>query len=1184
MEAQRHQVAASVALGGTALDTGGHLADRATTLVRGTDRERARAVARAGRPWILAALHAGVALAFLAALARLPALDDGTAVPWILLAIAYAAVEFGAVDVPLAGGAVTIALRELPLVVGLFVVAPVPLVAAQVAGIVAASAARRARLLDTVVAIAATSLATVIAIIIFRAIHASGEASPARAWTAALAGAVGAVTIIVAARSGWGRRPAAAGESASRRSLLAITVGAAVVDASLGMVVTTVVRSDPLVLGFLSTLVALGGWAYGVDAGSRRRRREMELIDAAGRVLQARLETAQGEATHLAALVTSFDEAIITISPRGIIRTWNPAAAQLFDLPASQAIGRRVSRLLPRERRAEAARTLGRVRAGGQVRDVDFEIVRADGSRVAISAMVSPIVGPDGVVSGASAIIRDETNRRRADAALRVTADRFRGVFQGSPVGMGLVGQDFAWIRVNEALCRLLGRREDELVGEPSLTLVHPDDEETVRDLLARVARGDSAGSIVEARYVPTGNRVVWVKITTRPLRDAGTRALQALCIIEDVTEQRHAEERARETEARFHRAVLAFTAVREPAGVLDAVLIAARDLTSAEYAAIAVLDEAGAVVDVVVHDPLAGARGAGVAAVTSTGGGSPVAPGPAAQVIQVVLSEAALGLLGPDGMPVRLLAEPRLGVPGTWPAVPGLRSFLGVPIVYEGRMLAKLYLWNRRTAGRLDAGRLDAGGLDAGGLDAGGLDAGGFDRDDEKVAVALAAQASISLENARIHDRDAALMRELDRTNADLVRANAARSAFLASISHELRTPLHSILAAAELIHDPLFGPYSERRARELGTTIQGSGRHLLHLIDDLVDLSRIEAGGMDLRLVEVPLGTILAEIRSEIAPLAAEKGISLRVARGRGPIVAADPLRLRQVLLNLLANAVKFTGRGGRIRVEVRRDDSGTTIAVHDTGIGIAPDDLERAFQPFEQVSGTNSPGAGLGLAISRRLVELHGGRLTVTSRLDHGSTFTVQLPPRPDPATDAPPTRRVPAAALPKPAGDGRPILLVEDDEAARAVLADVLERGGYPVLVARDVREALEHLETQRPALVVLDLQLGDEDGLAVARLVRARQEKPRLPILVLTAGGSPSDPERALAAGCDLYLAKPIGARQLLGHIHRLLTSAGAEAAGRSGTRSPRPTTHAGTLRGTRRSALGAGMEVAGRPS
>jgi PAS domain S-box-containing protein len=1143
MEAQRHQVAASVALGGATHDAGGRLADRATATVRGTD--RARALAQAGRPWVLAALHIGVTVAFLGALAGLPAVDQGTAVPWIVMAITFAAVEMGSVDVQLAGRPVTVVLRELPLVVGLFYVAPVPLVLAQVAGLVAASMTRRARPLDTALGIAATSLGTVVAIIVFRAIQAAGEPAPARDVAAVLTAAAVAVAIIVAGRSGWRSHPAAGRAEPSRRSVLAITVGVAVVDASFAMAATTVVRSDPLVLGFLGALVAVGGMAHRVDATSRRRRREMELLAAEGRVLQARFETSQADTTQLAALVTSFDDAIIAISPRGLIQTWNPAAERLFGYPASKAVGRRVSRLLSREQRARAAQTLWRVRAGVQVRDVDFEIVRADCSRVVIAATVSPIIGPDGAVTGASAIARDDTNRRRAEADLRVTVDHFRGVFQSSPVGMGLVGQDFAWVRVNQALCRMLGRHEDELVGAPSLGLVHPGDEEAVHDLLARVVRGDSTGSIVEARYVPAGDRVVWVKITTRPLRDAGTGALHALCIVEDITERRHAEERARETEARFHRAVLAFTAVREPAGVLDAVLTAARDLTSAEYAAIAVLDEDGAVVDVVVHDPDAGRRPEGSAA-------SPA--GPAAQVTQVVRAEATLGLLGPDGTPVRLLAEPRVGVPGRWPAVPGLRSFLGVPIVFEGRLLAKLFLWNRRTAG--------------------GVDADGFDRDDEKVAVALAAQAAISLENARIHDRDAALVRELDRTNADLLRANAARSAFLASISHELRTPLHSILAAAELIHDPLFGPYSERRARELGTTIQGSGRHLLHLIDDLVDLSRIEAGGMDLRLVEVPLGTILAEIRSEIAPLAAEKGISLRVPRGRGPIVEADPLRLRQVLLNLLANAVKFTGRGGRIRVEVRRDATGTTIAVHDTGIGIAPDDLERAFLPFEQVSGTNSPGAGLGLAISRRLVELHGGRLIVTSKLDHGSTFTVYLLPAPDRATDTAPARRVPAAALPKPAGDGRPILLVEDDETARGVLAEVLERGGYPVLVAQDVGEALGHLETALPGLVVLDLQLGDEDGLAVARHVRARGEESRLPILVLTAGGSPSDPERALAAGCDLYLAKPIGARELLGHVHRLLASADAEATGRRGARAPRRTTHAGTLRGSRQRAPG----------
>jgi signal transduction histidine kinase len=199
----------------------------------------------------------------------------------------------------------------------------------------------------------------------------------------------------------------------------------------------------------------------------------------------------------------------------------------------------------------------------------------------------------------------------------------------------------------------------------------------------------------------------------------------------------------------------------------------------------------------------------------------------------------------------------------------------------------------------------------------------------------------------------------------------------------------------AAQLVQDSGVDQGGSRRVRGLGATIEGSGRHLLGLVDDFLDLSTIEAGAFELRPTAVFLAPLLREVRRDIAPLASEKGILLAFAQVPGVVIVADPLRLRQVLLNLLSNAVKFTGRGGRIRVSVRSEAGSMQISVQDTGIGIAPENLERAFLPFEQVSPTDASGAGLGLAISRRITELHGGTLTAESAVGRGSTFTIALP---------------------------------------------------------------------------------------------------------------------------------------------------------------------------------------------
>jgi CheY-like chemotaxis protein/anti-sigma regulatory factor (Ser/Thr protein kinase) len=253
----------------------------------------------------------------------------------------------------------------------------------------------------------------------------------------------------------------------------------------------------------------------------------------------------------------------------------------------------------------------------------------------------------------------------------------------------------------------------------------------------------------------------------------------------------------------------------------------------------------------------------------------------------------------------------------------------------------------------------------------------------------------------------------------------------------------------------------------------------------------------------------------------------------------ILADPLRMRQILVNLVANAVKFTDRGGRVWVEAHDDGWATRVVVHDTGLGIRDDDQDRIFEPFEQVSGLSSPGAGLGLAIARRLVELHGGSLEVSSTLGVGSTFTVSIGKDPTAARDEVDLEAQPAGQVP--AGTRQStILVVEDDTTALNLVSDLLRRSGYLVWQAEDLAGAIERLAAGAPSLVLLDIRLGAEDGLEVARRLRADPGMRNLPILALSADAMQHDADRALEAGCDGHLAKPVLARELLGRIHALL--------------------------------------------
>lgn len=812
--------------------------------------------------------------------------------------------------------------------------------------------------------------------------------------------------------------------------------------------------------------------------------------------LLASLAESLANVTQLAAAVESSDDAILAIAPDGTISAWNPAVERLIGYTAAEIAGMPASTLLPADRLEDASTRFGGLEAAGPMRRGLSEIVRKGGTRVSVSATVSPITNPAGTVVGISAVVRDETAREAAAAALREREEQFQSVFERGPIGMVMVDVDRTWTAANDALCEMLERSPDQVIGQRSDAFLHPDDVAAASlEEMSLFAEPGEGGYSALRRFLTPGGQVIWARVTERALWRGATGPGATICMIEDITESHRASERARDTEARLHRAVAVFTAVREPASVLRAVLTAARDLLDAEFAAIAVLSEDGSA--------FADLQFEGIDEAT------------AAAIGRMPMGRGVLSLAGPHTGVVRIrdvASHPAsVGVPDGHPVI---TSFIGVPIVFEGRLVARLYAGNKQ------------GGAE-------------FVTDDEGVASALAAQAAVVLENARIHARTLALVEELDQANEELRRASDAKSDFLGTVSHELRTPLHSILVAAALVSDPMFGPLTEERTRELGATIQGSGRHLLGLIDDMVDLARIEAGRIDLRIVEMSLAPLLDEIRHEVEPLARDGGIELECRCAPDLLVHADPLRIRQVLVNLLVNAVKFTEAGGRVWVEAKRTATAVEVTVHDSGVGIRPEDLTRIFEPFDQVSEVLAPGAGLGLAIATRLADLHGGALTVSSVHGEGSTFTVSLPDHI--RLPAPPARARLGHDARVAVGTPRStVLVVEDDLTALGLVAEMLTRSGYDVVTATGLAEAASSVASDIPSLVLLDMRLGAEDGLDLARRLRADPATHALPILALSADAMQHDVDRVLEAGCNGHIAKPVAARELLARIHALL--------------------------------------------
>jgi signal transduction histidine kinase/ActR/RegA family two-component response regulator len=385
---------------------------------------------------------------------------------------------------------------------------------------------------------------------------------------------------------------------------------------------------------------------------------------------------------------------------------------------------------------------------------------------------------------------------------------------------------------------------------------------------------------------------------------------------------------------------------------------------------------------------------------------------------------------------------------------------------------------------------------------------------------------------------------------------ASHLKDDFLATVSHELRTPLNAVLGWARMLIAKQLTP--EREAHALDT-IERNAASLAHIIDDLLDVSRIIAGRLQMSLQPVDIATLSQAAVDVVKPLAGQKRIDLRFSAGPdGPaLVSGDGERLQQVIWNLLTNAVKFTGEGGRVDVSIAAVGSMVELRVADTGQGISPDFLPHIFERFRQADGAPSRrhgGLGLGLAIARQLVEMHGGSVRAVSEgVGRGATFTVRLPIL---GSDAAAEReamlrdrrsaRSPGSPSPRVQRlDNLRILVVDDHDDSRTLTTLLLTQTGATVDAVATAREALQRVEVQRPDVLVSDIGLPDEDGYSLIRQIRLRQTEHggAVPAIALTGYARADDRDRALAAGFQAHIAKPVDFAELLATI--------ADVAGRS---------------------------------
>jgi PAS domain S-box-containing protein len=423
-------------------------------------------------------------------------------------------------------------------------------------------------------------------------------------------------------------------------------------------------------------------------------------------------------------------------------------------------------------------------------------------------------------------------------------------------------------------------------------------------------------------------------------------------------------------------------------------------------------------------------------------------------------------------------------------------------------------------------------------------------------------AEEQIHTLNAELEQRVADRTAELTGANAALRRAARMKDEFLATMSHELRTPLTAVQGLSEALQMGIYGTLNDKQLKALGT-IRESGQHLLDLITDILDLSKLEAGKLELQADRVAVEDVCQASLRFVRQLALKK--NLHVGLTFDPHVTslqADARRLKQMLVNLLSNAVKFTPAGGRVGLTVEGDAQRQVVrfVVWDTGIGIAPEDLPRLFQPFTQLDSRLAreyEGTGLGLSLVQRMAELHGGDVTVESEgvLGKGSRFTLTLPWRTVTASEPaapPPVEKAQSPApvtqsQPAPPAAGAPLmepvlLLVDDNQDTLFTLSTYLEAQAYKVYTAASGEAALALAESLRPQIILLDIQMPAMDGLEVLRRLRAHADLATVPVVALTALAMPEDRERCLAAGANAYLSKPVQLRELKQTLHDLLAA------------------------------------------